>query len=110
MELWRLTGGCHWSHIPTASLLLLPTGMKGGQREASLQGVKGKKHLLFLASVSQLPRHRLFPVSVVEEALVIAFGNFSPPRRSTRITFISQRCIWVQTGLRVAWGGYILLP
>lgn len=92
--------------------------MWGDRRKQAGRVVKERKQRCFLSSASRLPGHRFFFVvffcfssSAVAQASVITFCNsFSTPRRSTHITFTSQRCIRVQTGLSTAWGGLHSAP
>lgn len=109
--LWRATGRGHWPPR------FLPAGVCRGDRgKQAGRAVKERKQRRFLSSASRLPGHRFFFFfflfsSAVAQASVITFCNsFSTPRRSTHITFTSQRCIRVQTGLSTAWGGLHSAP
>lgn len=73
-----------------------------------MQGIKGNISLCSPLLLSS-PVTGFF-LATVDKASLIQCCNFLPHRGSMRITFTSQRWIWVQTGLSVAWSGLHSAP
>lgn len=105
LALRRLTGSCHWSRIPTVFACRCTEGR--GKQACTRRRMQGNS--LFSPWLLSCPVTGLFLVAV-DKASVIKFCNFFPPLRSTHVTFASQRCMWVQAGLSVAWGGLHSAP
>lgn len=72
-----------------------------------MQGIKGNISLCSPLLLSS-PVTGFFLATVDKASLIQC--NFLPHRGSMRITFTSQRWIWVQTGLSVAWSGLHSAP
>lgn len=103
--------GHNWEAVVIGFMCLLFLGLQVCRDDSGKQACRALKEtsafsLLCFSAV----RSQEFFLAAVDKASLIQCCHFLPHRGSMRITFTSQRWIWVQTGLSVAWSGLHSAP